>query len=384
MRPKVTVLMAVRDGKPYIGEAVASVLDQTFVDFELLVVDDGSVDGTLEVVEGFGDARVRVLRNEQSLGQVPSLNRGLLAARGSYIARLDADDACRPTRLARQVEILDRESQVCLVGTWMELIDDRGRRLGYLRKSLEDFVDFLYHTLIMQVYVSHPSAMYRRDPVLALGGYDEATGPAEDKDLWRKLALERCEARIVSEPLVLYRIHDRQMSQTRAAYQQRVDSESQDRFLAELAPEAPVAAARQLLAGQPEAWAHDAETMLRAVEAVATGAAVRLTLDDDEAGRLSERVALRLLEVAGTSPWNSTARIVAAHAIAHLPERQRAAARRRLTTAFVRAPARVALRRLARLAAGRAKDVPVVAGLRTRARQSRFARHLYGRVVGGR
>src|SRR5581483_7441972 len=112
MTPKVTVLLAVRDGEPYIGEAVESVLDQTFTDFELLLVDDASTDGTVAVVERLGDERIRILRNERNLGQVPSLNRGLGEARGEYVARLDADDACLPTRLARQVEILDAEPRV--------------------------------------------------------------------------------------------------------------------------------------------------------------------------------------------------------------------------------------------------------------------------------
>jgi glycosyl transferase family 2 len=323
------------------------------------------------------------LRNAHNLGQVPSLNRGLRESRGEYVARMDADDACLPKRLARQVEVLDSESRVCLVGAWMQAIDDRGRRIAQLQKRLDDYVDFIYHTLIMRVYVSHPAAMYRREPVLALGGYDEATGPAEDKDLWRKLALERYEARIVPETLVLYRIHDRQMSRTRAAYQRRVDSESQDRFLAQLAPDAPVTMARQLLAGEPEAWGHDAQTSVRAVEAVLAGASARLKLADDEARRLSERVALRLLEVANADPWNATARVVAAEAIARIPKQQRAAARLRRAAAFIRAPVGVVLRRLARLAADRAKGVPAIAGLRARSRRFRLARNLYGRIIGG-
>ena len=163
MTPTVTVLLAVHNGEPYLHEAVQSVLDQTFTDFELLVVDDASTDATVEIVESFGDERIRLLRNVEKLGQVPSLNRGLRESRGRYVARLDADDACRPARLARQVEILDAQPRVAVVGTWMDAVDERGRLLGRLQKTLEDYVDFLYHTLIMRVYVSHPSAMYRRD-----------------------------------------------------------------------------------------------------------------------------------------------------------------------------------------------------------------------------
>lgn len=380
MTPRVTVLLAVHNGEPFVREAIGSVLDQTFTDFELLVVDDASTDATVEIVTGFADERVRVLRNERNLGQVPSLNRGLLEARGEYVARLDADDVCRPTRLERQTAVLDREPRVGLVGTWMDAIDARGRLLGRLQKTLDDYVDFLYHTLIMRVYVSHPSAMYRRDPVLRIGGYDETTGPAEDKDLWRKLALERFEARIVPEPLVLYRLHDQQLSQTQAAYQWQVDGASQDRFLAELAPEAPATAVRLLLAGDAEAWEHDPAASLRGVELVLAGARERLALDRDEARRLEARVTLRLLEVANADPWHPSARTVASYAVARMPLDRRAAAQRQRLAALVTAPARSSVRRSVRVAAG----LPAVAAVRARARRSPLARRLYGKAVGSK
>lgn len=374
MAPKVTVLMAVHNGEPYVREAVRSVLDQTFTDFELVVVDDASTDTTVATVEAFDDARIRLLRSEQNVGQVPSLNRGLREARGEYVARLDADDACRPDRLRRQVEVLDNEPRVCLVGTWMDAVDERGRRLGELRELLTDYVDFVYHTLIMRVYVSHPAAMYRRDPVLALGGYDETTGPSEDKDLWRKLALERYEARIVPEALVLYRLHDRQLSRTRAAYQRQIDGASQDRFLAQLAPGVPAIAVRLLLAGDRDAWAHDAHASLRGVELVLASAPDRLGLDDEEARRLRELICERLLEVANAHPWHRSARIVADYAMRELPSDRLMAARRQRLTALVVAPAVSGGRRVMRIAAG-------VAPLRSRAKRSPLVRRLYGRAM---
>jgi GT2 family glycosyltransferase len=373
----VTVLLAVHNGEPYVGEAVQSVLAQTFTDFELLVVDDASTDETVGIVEGFGDDRVRLLRNDRNLGQVPSLNRGLLEARGEYVARLDADDACLPARLERQVEILDLEPRVGLVGTWMDAVDDQGRLLGRLQKTLDDYVDFVYHTLIMRVYVSHPSAMYRRDPVLRLGCYDEATGPAEDKDLWRKLALERFEARIVPESLVRYRLHDLQLSQTRAKYQRHVDAASQDRFLAQLAPGADAPAVRRLLAGDPDAWRDDPRASLRGVELVLAGARTRLALEDPEALRLDERIAIRLLDVANARPWHPSARVVAAYALARLPI---GFARRRRATALVTAPVLSGMRCSVRFVA----ELPGIAALRARARRSPLARRLYGKAIGSR
>lgn len=375
---KVTVLMAVHNGEPYVREAVRSVLDQTFDDFEFVIVDDASTDATTQIVEGFDDHRIRLLRNELNLGQVPSLNRGLREARGEYVARIDADDACLPTRLARQVAVLDAEPRVCLVGTWMQAVDERGHPLARLEKRLDDYVDLVYHTLIMRVYVSHPAAMYRREPVLALGAYDEATGPSEDKDLWRKLVLERCEARIVPEILVRYRLHGEQLSQTRAEYQRRIDGESQDRFLRQLAPDAPVTVVRKLLAGDPDVWSNDADAMLHGIELVLAGARQRLALDDEEARRLAALVAGRLLDVALARPWHSSARSVAAYAVAQLPADRRAEARRLRARALVLAPMRASGQRALR----RAAELPGLAPLRARARRSRIARRLYGRAVG--
>jgi glycosyltransferase involved in cell wall biosynthesis len=316
MTPRVTVLLAVHNGEPYVGDAIASVLAQTYRDFEFVIVDDASTDGTVATIESFGDERIRLLRNERNIGQVPSLNRGLREARGEIVARIDADDVSRPTRLERQLAVLDASPRVGLVGSWMTLVDARGRHVGALRKSLVDYVDFVYHTLIMRVYVSHPAAAFRLEPVLQLGGYDESTGPAEDKDLWRKLALERWDARIVPEELVQYRLHDAQLSQTRATYQRDVDARSQERFLAELAPDAPVRPVRMLLADDIDLWRErfDIRATLSGVDQIKAGARARLGLSADEAARIDTLVATRLLHVAAGRPWSSRARTIAGYA----------------------------------------------------------------------
>jgi hypothetical protein len=376
MTPKVTVLLAVHNGEPFVRDAVASVLDQTFTDFELLVIDDASEDATADAVASFDDERIRLFRNEQNRGQVPSLNRGLQAARGEYVARLDHDDFCRPTRLERQVEVLDREPDVGLVGTWMELIEEGGRRIGWLRSTIADFAEFFYHTLIMRVYISHPSAMYRREAVLALGGYDEATGPAEDKDLWRRLLLARWDARIVPEPLVVYRLHGQQLSQTQAAYQREVDGESQQRLLGELAPSTPLRALRLALADDPAFWdeQRDVGELLRALAAVLAGARERLRIAEPDAQRLERLLAAWLLRVARRRPWRRDALALAAWALNRVPAERRMAAATAYAAAFPLAPLRLGVAR-----AGRALgSQPVLRG----ARRSRLARRVYGRLVG--
>src|SRR2546425_11594525 len=101
--PRVTVLMSVCNAAPFIAEATESILGQSFGDFELLVIDDGSTDGSADIVAGYADPRVRIIRNGRNVGLTRSLNHGLAAARGELIARQDADDVARRERLARQV-----------------------------------------------------------------------------------------------------------------------------------------------------------------------------------------------------------------------------------------------------------------------------------------
>ena len=240
MTPKVTVLLPVHNGEPFLAQAIESVLAQTFTDFEFVIVDDGSTDETPATVASFDDSRIRLLRNERNLGLVPSLNSGLEAAAGEYIARLDHDDYCRPERLERQVELLDASPEVGVVGAWMDLVEAGGRRVGLHRPRIDDHTEFVFQTLSGGVLISHPSAMYRRAPVIALGGYDESMLGAEDKDLWRRLALERWDARIVPEPLVVYRLHDQQSSQVHSSEHREADGRSQERFLTALSPGAPV------------------------------------------------------------------------------------------------------------------------------------------------
>jgi glycosyltransferase involved in cell wall biosynthesis len=371
MMPRITVLLAVYNGEPYVRDAVGSVLAQTYRDFEFVIIDDASTDDTVATIESFGDDRIRLLHNDLNLGQVPSLNRGLREARGEIVARIDADDVSRPTRLERQLAVLDSDPRVGLVGSWLTLVDERGRRVGSLRKTLADYVDFVFHTLIMRVWVSHPAAAYRLEPVLALGGYDEATGPSEDKDLWRKLVLEGWDARIVPEELVVYRLHDAQLSQTRAAYQREVDARSQERFLGELAPGVSVHDVRLLLADDPDLW--HASVDVKAVDRVLAGADERLRLNGVQSARLRLLVARWLLSVAAHRPWTSRSRAIASYGLSVLPKDLRFRELLAITPRAVVAPARVAL----------TSGVRRVLVSAPALRRWHAARRLYGRLLGG-
>jgi hypothetical protein len=208
--PRVSVVMPVHNGAPYLERAVESILAQTLEDFEFVIVDDGSTDSTAEVLRHYesADDRVRVHHQEKA-GLVASLNRGCGQARAAYIARMDADDVAFPDRLARQVEFLDRHPNVAVVGSAVVRIDAAGREIkrNVCPTSHAEIVEALREYTCF----THPSVMLRSAALAAVGGYRPAYGPAEDYDLWLRLS-ERYELANLPDPLLYYRVYPGQVS----------------------------------------------------------------------------------------------------------------------------------------------------------------------------
>ncbi len=219
MTPRVTVLMTVYNGQPYLREAIDSVLAQTFRDFELLVVDDASQDGSLETIRAYRDPRIHVVAHASNMGQAASLNEGLRVARGEYVARLDQDDRCVATRLDRQAQALDERPELAVVGSWVYYSDASGRTTGVVGMRVENFGHLLGALLIGASPFGHPSVMFRRSMILDAGGYPEEFAPCEDYALWCRLAAIRRPAISLRTPLTMLRQHDGQQSTQRAARQ---------------------------------------------------------------------------------------------------------------------------------------------------------------------
>ncbi|HTU45929.1 MAG TPA: glycosyltransferase [Bryobacteraceae bacterium] len=202
--------MPVYNAARFLGEAIESILAQSFEDFELIAIDDGSRDESAEILEWYAraDGRVRVFRRAHQ--RLPAtLNFGCAIAAGKYIARMDADDIALPTRFERQVEFLDRHPRVAILGTQLERIREDGTRIDVTNVPLE-------HAEIdanMQKFccMFHPTVMMRAEAVRALGGYREAFFAAEDHDLWLRAA-ERYELANLPEILLRYRIHTQALS----------------------------------------------------------------------------------------------------------------------------------------------------------------------------
>ena len=213
--PAVTVLMAVYNGEAFLREAVESILAQTFRDFELLVIDDGSVDGSADIVASCADPRVRLVRNGKNLGLIATLNRGIELARGTYIVRMDCDDVSLPERLQRQVEFMETHPEVGVCGVWYLEFGDGVRRIT---RCAPDHDSIRCGTLFNPV-VGHPTVILRRELLLKYGlRYDPDFGHAEDYRLWAE-ALRYCRFANIPEILLHYRLHPGQVTTVHAQQQ---------------------------------------------------------------------------------------------------------------------------------------------------------------------
>jgi len=196
--------MSVHDDLRYLPAAVDSILGQTFDDFEFLVLDDGSADGSADYLSRLDDPRVRVVFNGENLGLTRSLNRGLDLAEGLYLARMDADDIAAPERLARQVEFLDATPRVGIVGSSRVLIDEAGDVVAQAPAAEHD-LDIRWKCLLGNPF-AHPAVMLRLDLLNAHGlRYDEQYRTAQDYELWSRL-LEVTKGHNLPEPLLRYRL----------------------------------------------------------------------------------------------------------------------------------------------------------------------------------
>jgi hypothetical protein len=203
--PAVSVVMPVFNGAAYLSEAVSSILGQTFRDFELLAVEGNSTDASPAILADIAaqDARVQVV-HQKGRGLIAALNQGVAAARGEFIARMDADDVALPERLTRQVQFLRDHPKVAAVGTAMQAVGPDGRALWLMKYPTDP--TGIKRALTTTSCLGHPSVTARRAALEAVGGYRPAFRDAEDYDLWLRLA-DRFELANLPDALMLYRCH---------------------------------------------------------------------------------------------------------------------------------------------------------------------------------
>ena len=202
--PTVSVLMPVYNGERYLRAAVDSILAQSFADFEFLIVDDGSTDGTRAILDGIGDPRLKVIANARNLGVTETLNAGLEAVRGRYVARIDADDVARPERLAEQVAFMEANPDVVLLGSGYVSVDDDGNEVERVARPMAD-AEFRW-TALLHSPVIHPSVMFRASLTGERGLRYDGHADAEDYDMWLRMLEVGAGARL-GRPLVTWRRH---------------------------------------------------------------------------------------------------------------------------------------------------------------------------------
>ena len=216
--PKVSVLLPVRNGEPYFAAALDSILSQEGVDFEAIVVDDGSTDGTTALLAACPDPRLRVIRREGG-GLVAALNAALAEARGEYCARMDADDIALPGRLATQAAALDANGDAVLVHGAVEVIDEADNLIGSIAAPQVD--QAMRRAILLSEAagppIIHPSVMMRRSALIEAGGYRESPS-CEDHDLWLRL-VGRGRFIALAKPLLRYRQHAQGISRQRMTEQ---------------------------------------------------------------------------------------------------------------------------------------------------------------------
>jgi len=169
--PRITVLIPVYNREGYIAAAIDSVLAQSFTDFELLIVDDGSTDRSMEIISSYADPRIRIERNPYNKGGPWARNRGLDLARGEYVAMLDSDDVAAPERLARQNAFLDAHPNYALVGSGKHTLNASGKRIKGLR-SRPDTAAEIKAQLLFRCCIAHTSIM-ARTAIMRRYRYDE-------------------------------------------------------------------------------------------------------------------------------------------------------------------------------------------------------------------
>lgn len=207
--PKISVIMPAYNAEKYIGEAIESILNQTFTDFELIVINDGSADKTKDIILSYTDSRIVYLENEKNSGIVVTLNKGIDIATGEYIARMDSDDISLPTRFERQIAFMDTHTEIGVLGTAIKTF---GESVQEQTRIFSTKPNKLKADLLFSTNIAHPSVMMRKS-VLDKHNirYDLEYAGAEDFLMWWNLS-QKTQIATLPEVLLNYRIHKSQIT----------------------------------------------------------------------------------------------------------------------------------------------------------------------------
>lgn len=236
MTPEISVIMSVYNGEAYLAEAIESVRNQTFQNWELIIINDCSTDSTGEILAGFAakDERIKVHPNEVNLKLPASLNKAISLTRGKYIARMDADDICLPERLEKQYRFMEAHTDVALSSCRYMTVKNGVYASGGAGGRCDH--QALQAMLLVSNPILHPGVIAKAE-VMKQFGYDTTLTCTEDLELWTRLVMENQKVQILPECLMIYRLHDKQITSTTLERQRTEALRIQNKYYATLLQE---------------------------------------------------------------------------------------------------------------------------------------------------
>lgn len=206
MEPKLSVLMPFRNCEKFLDESIRSILNQSFTDFELILINDASTDSSDAVAKKYlDDRRLVYICNTTNLGIAKNLNHGLRLARADIVARMDGDDVSAQDRFQKQFDFLCSNTHISFVGSFAKIIDENSQQIDVRTKPTDE--KFISENIILYNPLIHPSVMFRKSAVLSLGGYSDEFGKNEDQNLWINAVYSNFLISNIPEFLINYRYH---------------------------------------------------------------------------------------------------------------------------------------------------------------------------------
>lgn len=213
----ISVVMSVYNGERYLVEAIDSILNQTYSDFEFIIINDCSTDKTAEILQSYNDARIKIINNDENLRLPASLNKGLRLAKGKYIARMDADDIALPDRFEKQISYLEKNQEVAVIGGSLIVFNEQEGEIYTQKADCNELLDKYY---LIPSPILHPTAMLRKSMTVDEGYfYNEKYTSAQDYDLWLRIA-KKHKINNIADIVLKYRVHSNSISQQRKEEQQ--------------------------------------------------------------------------------------------------------------------------------------------------------------------
>lgn len=233
--PQISVLMSVYNEEKYLKEAIDSILNQSFTDFEFLIVDDASVDNSLSIIKSYNDSRIKLIRNNRNLGFPASLNKGLKAAQGKYIARMDSDDVSLSNRFAKQFNFMENNPEITIGSAWLKLF---GAKVETWKSPLKH--DEIFTGMLFASTIYHAVAFMRREIIISLNEfYNEDFRQAQDAEYWIRLAFRGVKFANLDEIVYKYRFHSNNAGIKHSTAQQNYADKAIEPFFEKLKIDEP-------------------------------------------------------------------------------------------------------------------------------------------------